>query len=70
MKKQYHQNPQILSTWQVMCLTLILTMTLYVTGLFTVGAANYFEPWVQNIIYAVGRIPILFTVLYFALKKE
>lgn len=66
----HHNNPQILNVKQIMCLTLILSMTLYVAGLFTVGVANYFEPWVQNIIYAVGRVPIVFTVLYFALKKD
>ena len=66
----HHNNPQILNVKQIMCLTLILSMTLYVTGLFTVGVANYFEPLVQNIIYAVGRVPVIFTVLYFALKKD
>lgn len=65
-----YYNPQVLSVKQIFCLTLILTMTLYVTGLFTVSLANYFEPWFQNLLYAVGRVPIVFTVLYFALKKE
>jgi len=69
VSKKYHQNPQILTTSQVFCLTLIITMVLYFTGLFTVSAVNAMEPWVQNVVYAVSRVPILFVVLYFALRK-
>jgi arginine exporter protein ArgO len=69
-KKKHHQNPQILTTSQVFCLTLIITMVLYFTGMFTVSAVNALEPWLQNIVYAAGRVPILFVVLFFALKKD
>lgn len=68
--KKHYQNPQILTTSQVLCLTLIITMVLYFTGMFTVSAVNNMEPWVQNIIYAISRVPILFVVLYFALRKD
>lgn len=59
-----------LSTKEVIFLTLILTFALYASGLFTVNYVSQFEPWLQNIIYAVGRIPFLFGILYYALKKE
>ncbi len=57
-----------MSVGEIVCLTLILTMVLYCTGLFTVNYVSTMSPAMQNMVYAVGRVPIIFTVLYFALK--
>lgn len=59
-----------LSTKEVFFLTLIITVMLYTSGLFTVNFVSQFEPWLQNIVYAIGRIPVLFGILYFALRQE
>lgn len=64
------RDSHYLDTKQVFFLTLILTAMLYTSGLFTVNYVSQYEPWLQNIIYAVGRIPFIFGVLYFALRRE
>lgn len=65
-----NHNPHCLNTQEIVVLTLIITFALYASGLFTVNYVNQFDPWLQNIIYAIGRIPFLFGILYYALKKE
>jgi hypothetical protein len=57
------------STTEVFAYTVIITVVLFYTGLFTVYMTQAFDPFTQNLIYAVGRVPIVFTVLYFLLKE-
>lgn len=63
-------DPHCLGTKEIVYLTLIITVVLYLSGLFTVNFVNHYPAWLQNMIYAVGRIPFVFGVLYFALRKE
>lgn len=40
----------------------LLTMTLFVTGLASVPWASHFHPMVQNLLYALGRLPVIYVV--------
>lgn len=42
---------------------LALTMVLFLTGLASVPWANQFSPMVQNLFYALGRLPIVYVLV-------
>jgi hypothetical protein len=50
-------------------LTMLITTVLYITGLFTVNVVSTYEPMIQNFIYAIGRVPILFVLLWVVLAQ-
>jgi arginine exporter protein ArgO len=50
-------------------LTMLITTVLYITGLFTVNVVSQHEPMIQNFIYAIGRVPILFVLLWVVLAQ-
>ena len=50
-------------------LTMLITTVLYITGLFTVNIVSTYEPMIQNFIYAIGRVPILFVLLWVVLAQ-
>lgn len=58
----------------VVCVTMLTTVILFLTGLVTVPFANKITDDVvqQNLIYAIGRIPVIFfaVAIYFNLGKK
>lgn len=51
-------------------LTMLVTTVLYCTGLFTVNYIQQYDPMIQNLIYAIGRVPILFVLLWAVLATD
>ena len=51
-------------------LTILITTVLYCSGLFTVSYISEYDPLIQNIIYAIGRVPILFVLLWAVLATD
>jgi hypothetical protein len=43
--------------------SLALTMVLFLTGLASVPWANQYGPMVQNLFYALGRLPIVYVLV-------
>jgi uncharacterized membrane protein YcjF (UPF0283 family) len=50
----------------VIGLTLAVSAVLFFTGLAVVPFVNKLtvDAWQQNILYAIGRVPVVFTVVY------
>mgnify|MGYP003468945573 CR=1 FL=1 len=44
--------------------SLLLTLVMFVTGLATIPWASQFHPLMQNFLYAVGRIPLIYVVVF------
>jgi hypothetical protein len=55
-----------LNTKDVIGLTLAVSTVLFFTGLAVVPFVNKLtvDAWQQNILYAIGRVPVVFTVVY------
>lgn len=51
-------------------LTMLITTVLYCAGLFTVSYISEYDPLIQNILYAIGRVPILFVLLWAVLAAD
>jgi hypothetical protein len=55
---------------EMFSLTLIVTLLLFFTGIavvpFTTGLTQ--DPYTQNIMYAIGRLPVVFVAIYFYLS--
>lgn len=43
---------------------LLLTSVLFITGLASVPWAAQFHPMVQNFLYAMGRLPLIYVVFF------
>ena len=54
------------NTKDVIGLTLAVSAVLFFTGLAVVPFVNKLtvDAWQQNILYATGRVPVVFTVVY------
>ena len=55
-----------LETKDVINITLAISAVLFFTGLAVVPFVNKVTPdaWQQNIMYAIGRIPVVFATIY------
>jgi hypothetical protein len=55
---------------EVFWLTVVITGLLFFTGIavvpFTTSLTT--DPYTQNIMYAIGRLPVVFTAIYFYLS--
>ena len=45
--------------------SLLLTLVLFLTGLASVPWAAQFPPMVQNFLYALGRLPVIYVVFFY-----
>lgn len=43
---------------------LVLTLVMFLTGLASIPWASQFHPLMQNVLYAVGRIPLIYVVFF------
>jgi hypothetical protein len=52
--------------------SLLLTSILFITGLASIPWASEFHPMVQNFLYAVGRLPVIYVVflIFMGVKDE
>lgn len=42
----------------------LLTTVLFITGLASIPWASQFHPLVQNLLYAAGRLPVIYIVFF------
>lgn len=43
---------------------IFLTLVLFITGLASIPWASQFDPLLQNLLYAVGRLPVIYAVFF------
>jgi hypothetical protein len=55
---------------EVIGLTLAISALLFLTGISVVPFVNKLtvDPWQQNIMYAIGRVPVVFSAIYIYLN--
>ena len=55
-----------LETNEMINITLVISAVLFFTGLSVVPFVNKItsDAWQQNIMYAIGRVPVVFATLY------
>ena len=44
--------------------SIVLTLVMFLTGLASVPWASQFHPLMQNFLYAVGRVPLIYVVFF------
>jgi len=57
---------------QAILFAVCLTLALFVTGLASVPWANQFPPMVQNVLYALGRLHVIYVLalVFLGTKNE
>ena len=60
-----------ISLWEAFCLALFTSVLLFLTGVATIPYASQYEALTQNVIYLLGRVPVVFAaiIIYLNLGK-
>lgn len=62
----------LLSLWQAFWLALFISTLLFLTGVATIPFASQYDALTQNVIYLLGRVPVVFAaiIIYLNLEKK